>query len=95
MSFRQQGGINRAPKNNIVHNNYATSNNQSITNLLGAENSKTVSKSHMDLSGNSLLNTQCVYFMDGTVQCSAPLPPIPGPPGPVGPGGPGIIQGLC
>ena len=64
MSFRRYGGLDRAASNNIVRSNYATANNESITVALGQENSKIVCKSHLDLSGNSLLNVGSIYFMD-------------------------------
>jgi hypothetical protein len=66
MSFRQFGGINRAATNNIVRNQYSASDKPTIPNTLGQANSKIVSESHIDLSGNSLLNTQTVYFTNGT-----------------------------
>jgi len=65
MSFRQFGGINRAATNNIVRNQYSASDKPTIPNTLGQANSKIVSESHIDLSGNSLLNTQTVYFTNG------------------------------
>ena len=44
----------------------------------------------MDLSGNSLLRVDRIYFTDGTIQSSAGAGSgagIPGPPGPPGPPG--------
>jgi hypothetical protein len=38
MSFRKYGGLNYAAKNNIVRNNYSSSDNQNITNELGQIN---------------------------------------------------------
>jgi microcystin-dependent protein len=64
MSFRRYGGLDRAATNNIVRSNYATGNNESITVALGQENSKIVCKSHLDLSGNSLINVGSIYFME-------------------------------
>jgi hypothetical protein len=71
MSFRKYGGLNYAATNNIVRNHYFNSDNQTISNVLGEENSKIVSMSHIDLSGNYLMQTEGIYFMDGTVQTTA------------------------
>ena len=65
-SFRQYGGLNRAATNNIVRNHYSNSDNPTISNYLGQWNSKIVSESHLDLSGNSLLNVHGIYFDNGT-----------------------------
>jgi predicted acyltransferase (DUF342 family) len=65
-SFRQYGGLNRAPTNNIVRNHYSNSDNPTISNFLGLYNSKIVSESHLDLSGNSILNINGIYFDNGT-----------------------------
>jgi len=64
-SFRQYGGLNRAATNNIVRNHYSNSDNPTISNFLGLYNSKIVSESHLDLSGNSLLNVHAIYFDNG------------------------------
>ena len=74
MAFRRFGGINFAATNNIVHSRYSNTNNVNITQQSGQPNSKEVFKSHIDLSGNSILNTGCIYFQDGTTQCSASIP---------------------
>ena len=74
MSFRKYGGLNYAATNNIVRNHYFNSDNQTISNVLGEENSKIVSMSHIDLSGNYLMQTEGIYFMDGTVQTTAYVP---------------------
>jgi hypothetical protein len=71
MSFRKYGGLNYAATNNIVRNHYFNSDNQTISNVLGEENSKIVSMSHVDLSGNYLMQTEGIYFMDGTLQTTA------------------------
>jgi cytoskeletal protein CcmA (bactofilin family) len=65
-SFRQYGGLNRAATNNIVRNQYSNSDNPTISNFLGLYNSKIVSESHIDLSGNSILNINGIYFDNGT-----------------------------
>jgi hypothetical protein len=64
-SFRQYGGINRAATNNIIRNRYSNSDNPTISNYLGQPNSKIVSESHLDLSGNSILNVNGIYFTNG------------------------------
>jgi hypothetical protein len=74
MSFRKYGGLNYAATNNIVRNHYFNSDNQTISNVLGEENSKIVSASHIDLSGNYLMQTEGIYFMDGTLQTTAYIP---------------------
>jgi len=71
MSFKQFGGLSFAAKNNIVGNLYSTSGNLGISNSMGQENSKIISQSHVDLSGNSLMHIGSLYFMDGSVQSSA------------------------
>ena len=74
MSFRKYGGLNYAATNNIVRNHYFNSDNQTISNEIGELNSKIVSLSHIDLSGNYLMQTEGIYFMDGTVQTTAFIP---------------------
>ena len=94
MAFRRFGGINYSSNNNIVHSHYSNNDNINIQNRSGLPNSKEVFKSHIDMSGNSILHLGCVYFQDGSVQCSAaPIGPdgatgVIGPTGPVGPTGP-------
>ena len=73
-SFRQYGGLNRAATNNIVRNKYSNSDNPTISNYLGQINSKIVSESHIDLSGNSIMNVDNIYFMNGTTVNSDGLP---------------------
>jgi hypothetical protein len=70
MSFRQFGGLNFSAKNNIISNLYSSTTKQSI-NTIGQLNTKVVSQSHIDMSANSLLNVNSVYFMDGTIQSTA------------------------
>jgi len=71
MSFRKYGGLDYSQNNNIVRNNVLNSVNFSNTNIVGQLNSKTISNSHIDLSGNSLLNVGNIYFSDGTSQSTA------------------------
>jgi hypothetical protein len=65
MSFRRYGGINYAATNNIVRNQYSNSAQPTISNYLGQLNSRIVSDSHLDLSGNSILNVDTIYFYNG------------------------------
>ena len=66
MSFRKFGGLNYASTNNIVRSHYSNTDNSTISNTLGLLNSKIVSKSHLDLSGNSIINVGGIYFQNGT-----------------------------
>lgn len=52
MSFKQYGGLNYAPKHNIVSSNYNTTNNSSVTQYVGQPNSYISFLS--DISGNVL-----------------------------------------
>jgi len=69
-SFRRLGGINYSSNKNIVRNNVSNTNNLNITNLIGDEknehNSKIVLKSHLDMSNNSIVDVNTIYFTDGT-----------------------------
>ena len=97
MAFRRYGGINYSANNNIVRANYSNNNKLNINNYSGQPNSKEVFKSHIDMCGNSVLNVGCIYFQNGSVQCSAaPLGAtgIQGSIGPSGPQGPTGTQGL-
>ena len=71
MSFKKFGGLNYSAKNNIVGNLYTTSINSGTANIIGLENSKITSQSHLDMSANSVLHIGSLYFMDGTVQDTA------------------------
>ena len=72
MAFRRFGGITYSSTNNFVHSEYANNSIMNITTKTGQPNSKELFRSHIDLSGNSILNVACIYFEDGTVLCSAP-----------------------
>ena len=80
-NFRKYGGLEYAPANNIVRNYIGNTDNKSITTAFGQMNSKIVYHSHIDLCGNSLLNVNSIYFLDGTIQTTAY---IPGHTGPIG-----------
>lgn len=90
MSFRKYGGIQYSPENNSIHCQYSNISNQIIENKSGFKNSEEEFNSSINMTGNSLLNVDCLYFQDGSVQCSA-IPP--GPTGPTGPEGPTGPQG--
>ena len=100
-SFRKYGGINRSAIGNIVHHEYANETKLTISNSAGLDNSKILSQSHLDMSCNSILNVQAIYFCDGSVLPNGgggggtgytgpagPTGPSDGPPGPEGPTGP-------
>jgi hypothetical protein len=72
-SFKKYGGLNYAAANNIVRNHYSAVENNSVTNMIGEPNSKTIIAGHIDLSSNSLLNVGSIYFNDGTIQNTAPI----------------------
>lgn len=87
MSFRQYGGLNYAPKHNIVSSNYNSSNNLSITQYVGQPNSLINFSS--DISGNT---EQGVTGPAGPTGIQGILG-TPGVTGPLGPAGPAGIQG--
>lgn len=64
-SFRKFGGMNFSPNSNIVKHNILNANSSSFQ-TSGLLNSKEVFLSHIDMSGNSLLNVGSIYFTDGT-----------------------------
>ena len=67
MSFKRYGGINYAANNNIVRHHYANTDNQTFSNQIGMLNTRIASESHLDMSGNSLLNVDLIYFYNGNV----------------------------
>ena len=73
MSFRKYGGLDKAATNNIVRNHYSNSDSPTISNVLGQPNTKIVTQSHIDMSGNSILNIGTLYFINGTSISSGPL----------------------
>lgn len=92
-TFKKFGGLDYYGKNNIIttHNTHTTT--HSVSGHSGETNTRSLHKSHIDLSGNSLLRVDGIYFIDGTIQRSAGSGSggsnigIPGPPGPPGPPG--------
>jgi hypothetical protein len=68
--FRKFGGLNYAQHNNIISNNLQSSNNLNIPNVIGEPNTKITTLSHIDMSGNSLINVGNVFFSSGGSQTS-------------------------
>lgn len=67
--FRKYGGIQKSATNNIVRSNNSNSANPTISGLLGQDNTKIISLSNIDMSGNSLFNIDTLYFTNGaTIQ---------------------------
>lgn len=73
-TFRKFGGIGYNQKNNIVTSKYGTTGELYVSDSLGDRNSRIVNNSHIDLSGNSVLRVDGIYFLDGTVQRTAGQP---------------------
>jgi len=109
MSFRKYGGLQYAANNNITRSYINSNQQESVTDTLGNYNTKIQSKSHLDLSGNSMIGLGSIYFYDGTEMSTAPQqgpqgdtgpqgptgdPGPIGPIGPIGPTGPTGPQGL-
>ena len=89
-TFKKFGGLDYYEKNNIVTTQNAHTATHSVSGHSGETNTRSVHKSHVDLSGNSLLRVDRIYFNDGTIQSSAGGgngTGVAGPPGPPGPPG--------
>ena len=69
-TFRRYGGLNYSANNNITRSRILNSEQLNINNYSGQQNSKEVFASHVDMSGNSILHTGCIYFQDGTSICT-------------------------
>ena len=60
-TFRQYGGIGRAPTNNIVKNHISNNDNLGISHILGLENTTIVCKSNMDICGNIIVYGNALF----------------------------------
>lgn len=70
-TFKKFGGLNYNSKNNIVSSFRNHTTTHSVSNHVGDKNTRIVHDSHIDLSGNSVLRVNGIYFVDGTVQTTA------------------------
>ena len=86
-TFRRYGGLNYSANNNITRSRILNSEQLNINNYSGQQNSKEVFACHVDMSGNSILHTGCIYFQDGTSICTSSGAGATGPQGPTGPAG--------
>lgn len=93
-TFRRYGGLNYSANNNIVRSYISNSEQLNTNNYSGLPNSKEIYKSHIDLDGNSILHTGCVYFQDGTSMCTGNLVGPQGSQGIEGQQGPQGIDGF-
>ena len=73
MSFRKFGGLNYNAKNNIVRNHYGVSDNFQSTETIGQNNSKIVSLSDIDMSQNSIMNVNELYFYGNNTPQTQPF----------------------
>ena len=95
MAFRKYGGLGFSSNQNIVSSAISSSDNLTVTNTIGQPNSKIISQSHIDMSGNSLMNVGSIYFFgDGSIQTTAYIPGSGGGTGSGGPAGPTGPAGL-
>jgi hypothetical protein len=98
-TFRRYGGTNYSANHNITRSHISNSDQMNINNFSGQLNSNETFLSNVDMSGNSITHVGCIYFGDGTQQCTGtnigPIGPtgIVGPTGPQGPIGPTGEQG--
>ena len=73
MAFRKYGGLSYSATSNIVRNNLANTDNLTISNKLGLLNSKILSESHLDMSGNSIINVGSISFFSDSVKLKIPI----------------------
>ena len=66
--FKQYGGRDRSAKDNIVSHEHTNKNNTNTSDKIGLNNSKIAVQSDVDLSCNSILRIDTLYFIDGTYQ---------------------------
>ena len=66
-TFKQFGGLQYSGTHNIVttYNTHTTT--HTVSESIGETNTRSLCKSHLDLSGNSLLRVDGIYFIDGTI----------------------------
>jgi hypothetical protein len=72
-TFRKFGGLGYNQKNNIVTSKYGMTGELYVSDSFGDRNTRIVNNSHIDLSGNSVLRVDGIYFLDGTVQRTASM----------------------
>ncbi len=70
-TFRRVGGLNYASNNNITRTFISNNASLNINKQSGYENSKETFRSHIDMSGNSILHVTSIEFQDGTIQTTA------------------------
>ena len=70
-TFKQFGGIQFNAKNNYTNSLSAVNNFLQVTDAIGDTNTRIVNHSHIDLSGNSIIRVDGIYFMDGSIQKTA------------------------
>ena len=102
-TFKTFGGLGRESHNNIVTTASSVNNEQRNKGVIGDTNTRAINYSHIDMSGNSILRVDSLYFLDGTVlrggshgfwlgsgagAANESLRGHAGPAGPVGPAGP-------
>mgnify|MGYP000149505125 FL=1 len=92
--FKQYGSRSRSSEQNIVTHQYAQQTNIITTDSRGQNNSKIVTASDTDLSGNSMLNINTLYYVDGSQQSSA-KGGTTGPTGLIGPDGARGVTGFA
>ena len=63
--FLKFGGINKSVTNNYTMNNFCNSDNLTVPNILGNTLSKITSISNLDISNNSIVNIDGIYFYGG------------------------------
>ena len=86
-AFRKYGGLNYAASNNITRSHYSNNDNLTISEKVGLLNSKILNESHIDMSGNSMIGVNNIYFYNGNV-FDGTIPSGTGPTGPAGQNGP-------
>jgi len=65
MAFRKFGGLEYNKKNNYVSSNINNNINLNITDQIGHLNTKIVTKSHLDLDGQTMFNVGNIIFVNG------------------------------